>query len=134
MAPAQYWHDPWNRETFISGSHFLADINNELEEKNSYYREALLNLTNLVLVKWSKDSVVIPSMSAHFGFYSPEQDDVILSLNQLSLYKEDWLGLRTLDQTGRLHLREVMHLSFSLVFMWFLFFSCSSEISASTFK
>ena len=38
IAPAQYWHDPLNHTLFLSGSHYLADINNEQEEKNSGYR------------------------------------------------------------------------------------------------
>merc|ERR1711990_1400559 len=31
VAPAQYWHDPFNQTHFLSGSHYLADLNNERE-------------------------------------------------------------------------------------------------------
>ena len=56
VAPAQYWHDPFNqthflvkterRQSFVSdqinlqsGSHYLADLNNEREAKNETYKE-----------------------------------------------------------------------------------------------
>ena len=42
ITPAQYWHDPLNHTLFLSGSHYLADINNEQEEKNSGYRQDCL--------------------------------------------------------------------------------------------
>ena len=57
VAPAQYWHDPFNQTHFLvkkkrrqysfvseqvnlqSGSHYLADLNNEREAKNETYKE-----------------------------------------------------------------------------------------------
>ena len=98
ITPAQYWHDPLNHTLFLSGSHYLADINNEQEEKNSGYRQdciihiyistylstyylpiytkcrdQLLGLETLVLVRWADDTTIIPSASSQFGFYPPGQ-------------------------------------------------------------
>merc|ERR1712241_2689 len=47
VAPAQYWHDPFNQTAFLAGSHFLADINNEREEKNPEYKQVLSSLEDL---------------------------------------------------------------------------------------
>merc|ERR1712055_668055 len=43
ITPAQYWHDPLNHTAYVQGSHYLADINNEREEKNEDYKSSLLN-------------------------------------------------------------------------------------------
>ena len=43
------------------------------------------------------------------------QDILTEDLQSLALYTEDWLGLRTLDQQGRLHFREMQgdHMDFN---------------------
>ena len=35
---AQYWHDPLNLTNFVHGSHYLAIVNNEVEDKESLYK------------------------------------------------------------------------------------------------
>ena len=37
-SPAQYWHDTLNHTAFLAGSHYLAIVNNELEEKEPLYK------------------------------------------------------------------------------------------------
>merc|ERR1712066_920044 len=69
ITPAQYWHNPLNNEEFLAGSHYLADINNERQEKNSEYRENIEKLENFVMAKWLQDTTIIPGASAQFGFY-----------------------------------------------------------------
>ena len=103
VAVAQYWHDPLNSTNYRQGSHFLAPINNELELKNGDYKRRIEQLENFVMVMFNQDDVVDPKESAHFEFYSPGQDSEILPLNESALYQEDWLGLRTLSESGRLH-------------------------------
>jgi hypothetical protein len=34
----QYWHDTLNHTAYVAGSHFLAIVNNELEEKEPLYK------------------------------------------------------------------------------------------------
>ena len=73
IAPAQYWHDPFNHTDFLNGSIYLADINNEREEKTEKYRENLLRLENFVMVRWRDETTIIPAASSQFGFYLPGQ-------------------------------------------------------------
>ena len=73
IAPAQYWHDPFNHTEFLNGSIYLADINNEREEKRDEYRENLLRLENFVMVRWRDETTIIPAASSQFGFYLPGQ-------------------------------------------------------------
>ena len=119
IAPAQYWHDPYNHQLYLSSSAFLADINNEKQQKNAGYKAALSNLANLVLVKWRNDTTVIPKASSHFGYYAPGQDQNTISLQRFPLYQEDWLGLRSLDAAGNLHFIEMDgdHMQFN--WTWF---------------
>ena len=49
-------------ETIQSGSHYLADLNNERESKNATYKEVLAGLENLVLVMWDDDTTIIPKV------------------------------------------------------------------------
>ncbi|VDM98138.1 unnamed protein product [Onchocerca ochengi] len=59
---AQYWHDPLDEATYRESSIFLADINNE-RNLNQTYKENLLKLQNLVLVKFLNDTMVVPKES-----------------------------------------------------------------------
>ena len=51
-----------NEKTIQSGSHYLADLNNERESKNETYKEVLAGLENLVLVMWDDDTTIIPKV------------------------------------------------------------------------
>ena len=51
-------------KTIQSGSHYLADLNNERESKNETYKEVLAGLDNLVLVMWDDDTTIIPKVVA----------------------------------------------------------------------
>ncbi|MPC25419.1 Palmitoyl-protein thioesterase 1 [Portunus trituberculatus] len=119
LVQAQYWHDPLHEEDYRNYSIFLADINNE-KVVNEEYRSNLKKLENFVMVKFLKDSMVVPTESEWFGFYSPGQDQEILSLQQTELYLEDRLGLKEMDEAGKLKFVSVDgdHLEFSDE--WFL--------------
>lgn len=56
---------------------------------------------------------VVPKESAHFGFFNGSR---LLALREQPLYSEDWLGLRALDEAGRLLLLHAPgpHMQFSL--------------------
>jgi palmitoyl-protein thioesterase len=90
-------------QLYLDANIFLPDINNALPIKNSTYKRNIMGLKNFVMVKFLQDMVVQPRDSEWFGFYASGQDTVIETLHQSKLYTEDWLGLKVLDQTGRLH-------------------------------
>jgi len=99
---AQYWQDPTRQDVYTNASIFLADINNQKEEKSAVYKKHLESVDNFVLVLFENDTVVIPRESEWFAFYTPGQDQEITDLKDSQIYKEDWIGLKTLDETGRL--------------------------------
>jgi len=115
LVQAQYWHDPLDRDTYVEKSQFIAEINNERPEKNLTYAENLAKLENFVMIKHNQDAMVEPKESEHFEFYAPGQAAEILPLKESPIYTEDWIGLKSLDETGRLHFLSVDgdHLQFS---------------------
>ncbi|GMT21011.1 hypothetical protein PFISCL1PPCAC_12308, partial [Pristionchus fissidentatus] len=102
IVQAQYYHDPDDEELYRNGSTFIAEINNEVVIKPEY-KTNLLKLQNLVLIVFDQDTTVIPRESSWFGFYKEKDIDTIIPYNESRLYIEDRIGLRTLDETGRLH-------------------------------
>ena len=91
-------------ELHVRKSPFLADINNEREAKNATYVARLGALTNLVLVRSTVDTVIIPRASAWFVFYRPNSTKEIEPLAATAAYRD--LGLSELEATGRLHFAE----------------------------
>merc|ERR1719357_2260062 len=120
LVQAQYWHDPLHFDTYVEKSKFIAEINNEKPEKNASYAINLSSLENFVMVKNTEDTMVEPRESEHFEFYVPGQADVILPLRESPLYVEDRIGLKALDEAGKLHFMDVEgdHLQFSR--QWFI--------------
>lgn len=106
LVQAQYWHDPLQEEEYKEKSLFLADINNE-KVRNQTYKENLKKLENFIMIKFAEDSMVDPRESEFFGFYKTGQGKEIETLQESALYKEDWLGLKEMDQAGKLHFFEV---------------------------
>ena len=99
---AEYWQDPFNEDEYRKKCVFLADINQEVRV-NPDYKARLSNVSNFVMVKFLADTMVQPKDSEWFGFYKPNQDKEIASLFEIPLYTEDKLGLKHLNDTGRLH-------------------------------
>lgn len=102
LVQATYWHDPLNEELYKEGSTFLADINNE-KSINQSYIDNLSALKNFVMIKFETDTMVQPIESEWFGFYEPGQAKKIQTLQESELYKQDRLGLKQMDQEGKLH-------------------------------
>lgn len=115
---AQYFKDPMARHDYLAHNIFLPDINNEGASKNSTYKANILLLERLVLIKFKYDFVVVPNDSSWFGYYPWGSLDrrKMLRMNETQLYKEDWLGLKELDQRGRIIFKEcpAMHMKFTL--------------------
>lgn len=102
LVQAEFWHDPVHDQAYQSGSVFLADINNEKKQINSTYRDNLIRLRKLVLVKFENDSMVEPKDSEWFGFYAPGQAKKVIPLQKTKLFTEDRIGLKTLYEAKKL--------------------------------
>ncbi|PWA80766.1 alpha/beta-Hydrolases superfamily protein [Artemisia annua] len=100
FAPANYIKIPTDLDAYREGCKFLPKLNNEFE-KNATYKKRFSSLQNLVLIMFDKDSVLVPKETSWFGYFPDGAWDPILPAQETRLYKEDWIGLRTLDEAGR---------------------------------
>ena len=114
VVPAQYFRDPSELDAYLEHSNFLADINNERAEKNATYKKHLASLNMFAMYMFLNDTVSIPKESSHFAETNLTTGGVT-PLRERAIYKEDWLGLRVLDEQDKLDFRTVpgqhMHLS-----------------------
>eukprot|EP01132_Coremiostelium_polycephalum_P009754 gene9754-11981_t len=103
ISACQYWKDPYNNEEYLAHSLYLADINNERTTKNQTYVDNITSLNSMVLSYSTEDDTIVPRESGWFGFYAEGTQKKIVTLQESPLYTEDWIGLKTLDQSNRLH-------------------------------
>ena len=82
---ASYWHDPLNEETYRKYNNFIADINQE-KGVNPLYKENLLKLKKLVLVKCEFDQMIQPRESQWFGFFRANNLSSIYTMEESPLY------------------------------------------------
>ncbi|CAL0314317.1 unnamed protein product [Lupinus luteus] len=102
LAPSGYLKLPDAIPAYLDKCEFLPLLNNELPDKrNSTYKERFSSLQNLVLIMSEEDGVLIPKETAWFGYYPDGASSPVLPPQQTKLYTEDWIGLRTLDEAGR---------------------------------
>ncbi|CAK9304713.1 unnamed protein product [Gordionus sp. m RMFG-2023] len=103
LVQSQFWHDPMNETLYKANSSFLGDINQE-RSFNPSYKANLMKLNKLVLIKFLKDSIVIPRESEWFGFYKPGSNTILMNMNQTDLYQKDLLGLKEMQDNQKLDL------------------------------
>ncbi|KAI5368159.1 Putative palmitoyl protein thioesterase [Septoria linicola] len=106
VVPAQYYRtinetDGEPVEGYLKYSNFLADVNNEREEKKKVYAERLARLEKFVMVVFADDTTVIPKESGWFAEVNATTEKVT-PLRERKIYKEDWIGLKQLDKKGAL--------------------------------
>jgi palmitoyl-protein thioesterase len=105
-APLAYVRTPSTENLYRKYNKFLANLNNESFTVTDceVFKRKFENLEKLVLIKFKNDDVVIPKESAWFQKYDREYH--LEDLKDSVFYKEDFLGLRYLDQNGRVKFYE----------------------------
>lgn len=106
LVPAQYFRAEDEEtgepsEAYLDASNFLADINNERVRKNKTYAENMARLDHFVMYLFEDDTTVIPKESGWFAQVNATSGEVT-ELRDRAIYKEDWIGLRKLDEKGGL--------------------------------
>ncbi|KAI9882682.1 MAG: hypothetical protein M1823_005574 [Watsoniomyces obsoletus] len=101
VVPAQYYRDPAELEAYLEHSNFLADINNERFVKNQMYKENLMSLEKFAMFMFQEDKTVIPKETAWFAEVNMTTGNVTW-LQDRDIYREDWLGLKTMNEQGKL--------------------------------
>ena len=104
LVPAQYFRDPEDLASYLEHSNFLADINNERALKNATSKNNMKKLEKFAMFMFSNDTTVVPKESAFFYEVNLTSEEVT-KLKDREMYREDWLGLRWLDEQDRLEFR-----------------------------
>lgn len=104
---AQYWKDPLHMNLFLNTSGFIADLNNERPIKNASYKANNLKLNSMTLLLAELDHIVVPKETEWFGFFQDGSDSILQNLTETPTYQGDWIGLKSLDQQGKLSLLRV---------------------------
>ncbi|GMH40355.1 hypothetical protein BSKO_08259 [Bryopsis sp. KO-2023] len=112
---AQYVKDPNNLEGYLEHNIFLPYINNE-KDANPLYAKNLAALDAFIMFRFSDDTMVVPRDSAWFSFYDGKK---LIEIRDQPIYKEDWIGLKQLDDKGGLLFDELS--SKHMQFTWEMF-------------
>ena len=86
---------------YLNSGITLLDINNE-KTINQAYKERIQSLDLLMTVEFEKDTMVQPRTSGTFGFFKDASYSSVGEMEEQELFKEDRLGLRLLEESGRL--------------------------------
>ncbi|KAA1098731.1 hypothetical protein PGTUg99_001734 [Puccinia graminis f. sp. tritici] len=133
VIPAQYFRDQSNLAPYMKHNAFLRDINNErwndsqpvdsgshpigepedgveYEPRKEQYKLNFQSLQNFVMFRFTADTLVIPPTSAYFTIPNATQstlpdvlDPIPIALQDLPIYQEDYIGLKVLDEAGKIH-------------------------------
>lgn len=98
IAPADYWRNPKDLDGYTKYSHFLAEANNE-RNFSQERKDSWLSLNHCLFIKWMEDMTIIPRESSWWGAYTPDLN--IASRHETDVYKNDLIGIRTLEEQGR---------------------------------
>ncbi|GAB4861970.1 hypothetical protein Ancab_037224 [Ancistrocladus abbreviatus] len=108
LAPSNYFKIPTDIKAYLKGCKYLPQLNNEIKNRrNSTYKERFSSLEKLVLIMFENDSVLVPKETSWFGYFPDGSFDTILPANETMLYTEDWIGLKTLDEAGKVEFIKV---------------------------
>jgi palmitoyl-protein thioesterase len=116
LAPSGYLKIPTDMTDYLKGCKFLPKLNNEIpSERNATYKQRFSSLENLVLIMFEDDAVLIPRETAWFGYYPDGAFSPVQPPQKTKLYTEDWIGLKALEEAGRVKFVSVPggHLSIS---------------------
>ncbi|KAL5747042.1 hypothetical protein ACOSQ2_024339 [Xanthoceras sorbifolium] len=71
---------------YLKGCTFLPQLNNELAAS---------------MTQFEHDTVLMPKETSLFGYYPDGSFNAVLPAQQTPLYTEHWIGLKTLDEAGK---------------------------------
>jgi len=101
---AQYWRSP-NRDTYLNGNGFLPYLNNEFGTLPSF-KNNTIRLKHMYLLASESDEIIVPWQASLMAFFDTDGQSIVPMEKQL-YYVQDTFGLRTLDESGRLTVRNI---------------------------
>jgi len=116
-------HKPFSEAERMDHHNYCNNNNNSNNTKNTNVdmarrRSGMLSLERYILIEALHDTFVVPRESTTHGYWAWDQKGVVVLLRESEGYRDDSLGLRTLDESGRLRTAsfEGDHLEFNASF------------------
>jgi palmitoyl-protein thioesterase len=100
----EFWKGQ-NKDKYLRRNQWLKDVNNDIEDKDFERAERMKTLNAYMASAASNDGVVQPRESAWHTFWDwggTRDEENLVPWQETESYKGDWLGLKTLDEQGRL--------------------------------
>lgn len=128
VASASYFRDPDDIEAYKRTSPFLASLNNENAPPSlaQLHKQRIKSLAGAMFVMFDKDEIVFPAASEIFGQLSKRDargQRHIIPFEQSEIYQKDLLGLRSLQDQGKLkfiHINDA-HTKYNEDHIWKIF-------------
>jgi len=114
VAPAGYFKDMSKYADYLANCSFLPDLNNEnVNNQSNWYFQQMVQLDNVMLVMFLADTVLDPPQTAWFSYFAV--NGTVVPMEQQPIYIDDWIGLKTLNNAGKLQFVALPgnHLSFT---------------------
>ena len=105
IAPCGYYKYKYDQKTYQETNTFLKMLNNENEEKDEEVYRRFSSLQKVKLIKSKEDTVITPRESSWFEFYD-KKGNYIVPLKESDFYINDNIGLRKLDEEGKVTFTE----------------------------
>ena len=105
IAPCGYYKYKYDQETYMKTNTFLKMLNNENLEKDEEIYRRFTSLEKVKLIKSREDTVITPRESSWFEFYDKEGKEIV-PLKFSDFYLDDYIGLRKLDEEGKVEFTE----------------------------
>ena len=107
LAFSGYWKGTKNETEYRAKSTLLADVLNERSptRKNATVKAHFTSLNALVTIEATEDTMIVPKESEQFGMWqwgTSGKNAPIVAMRDSEGYAGDWIGLRTLDEAGKL--------------------------------
>ena len=97
-APANLYKDPEVYDRYLAHSLFIARLNNEVDFSQKL-KEKFMQVEKYLFIRWADDSVIIPRETSWWGEFDRKYN--IITRFDTRLYKEDLIGLKTLEEQNR---------------------------------
>jgi len=115
LSVADIWHDPYHESDYLSRNKYLPKMNNVIDHPDkTRFKQNFLKLQQAVFytgdvgVKDLYDDGISPWQTGAWGYW--DANKTMLNMTQTEIWKQDTIGLKKLDDAGRLHVQSVKNI------------------------
>ena len=100
FGPSGYFRVSNHLNNYLESKSVLLNVNNLGKDFDENAKRRFMELDNLILIQYKRDTMITPRQSAYFQ----ELDDKhnLVEMQDTEIYKKDLFGLKTLDEQGKI--------------------------------